>query len=119
MLFRSIADKTGVVYLVTQGGGQGSCNYFALFPTRFAKESDPEPHLTYRKTDYNKLTAKSALSYGDGEPETQSNSSETQSNSSETPATGDAGVVWPLVTVLLAAAVMAGVALKGGKKYEN
>lgn len=109
---RFIADKTGVVYLVTQGGGQGSCNYFALFPTRFAKESDPEPHLTYRKTDYNKLTAKSALSYGDGEPETQS-------NSSETPATGDAGVVWPLVTVLLAAAVMAGVALKGGKKHEN
>lgn len=113
---RFIADKTGVVYLVTQGGGQGTCNYFALFPTRFAKESDPEPHLTYQKTDYSKLTEKSALSYGDGAPEDAKGEI---SATDETPATGDTGVVLPLVTVLLAAATMVALALKKGEKHET
>ncbi len=88
---RVMTDFTGIVYLVVEGGGAGACNYFALFPTRYAHEENPNPDFVYQKINYNTLPKKAA-------------NLETAPDDSGSPATGETSPLFPLALVCLTAA---------------
>lgn len=90
---RVMTDFTGIVYLVVEGGGAGACDYFALFPTRYAHEENPNPDFVYQTVDENALPTKAAALKVTG--------SGTDSGS---PATGEASLLFPLALVCLTAA---------------
>lgn len=57
---RLITDFSGVVYLVVEGAGPGSCDYFALFKTKFGSETDPNPYYVHPTVNYDELPTKPA-----------------------------------------------------------
>ena len=93
---RLMTDLTGVVYLVVEGAGAGSCEYFALFKAQFGHEEDPNPYYVRPVVDYEKLPSRFAGASTD-------NLISDYEDGSTSPSTGDDSLVIPLVLLLVTA----------------
>lgn len=103
---RVMTDFSGVVYLVVEGGGAGSSDYFALFPTKYGAAEDPNPHYTHPKVNYDKLPQRAAAS-------------NTVASNNVAPETGDTVPYLPIVMLALSfAVVMLFIIRKDGKCNE-
>ncbi len=57
---RFVTDSTGVVYLVTEGGGADSYEKVVLFERKFAQNEDPNSYYVRPAIDYDTLPVKTA-----------------------------------------------------------
>ena len=90
---RIITSFDTAVYLVVEGGGLGSSDYFAFFPTKYGFEEDPNPYYVRPAVDYNKLPSKLAAESTDiAEEITDDNLS---------PSTGDSIPFMPILLLFI------------------
>lgn len=98
---RIMTDLTGVVYLVVEGAGAGSSEYFSLFKSQFGHEEDPNPYYVQPAVDYSKLPSKFAGASIDSLSDGYEDDYEDDFTAS--PSTGDNTLVMPLILLLLTA----------------
>ncbi|MBE6760882.1 MAG: hypothetical protein E7551_01175 [Ruminococcaceae bacterium] len=98
---RIMTDLTGVVYLVVEGAGAGSSEYFSLFKSQFGHEEDPNPYYVQPAVDYSKLPSKFAGASIDALSDSYEDSYDGDFTAS--PSTGDNTLVMPLILLLLTA----------------
>lgn len=87
---RIITDFSGVLYLVVEGGGPGSSDYFSFFPTKYGCAEDPNPYYVHPKIDYNKLPTRLAA---------DADSLAVEDDYS--PSTGDSVPIMPIVLLVI------------------
>ena len=99
---RIITDFSGALYLVVEGGGVGSSDYFSFFPTKYGCEEDPNPYYVHPKVDYSKLPSKlAAFISADLEDITDSE------NADNSPPTGDETPIMPVILLFVTVTGMA------------
>jgi len=107
---RLMTDLEGTLYLVVEGGGAGSSNYFSLFKSKFANEEDPNPYYVHPVVDYSKLPTKFAgaivnISNGD-----------TEGDFETSPSTGDNSIAITFMFIAIISAFSLLILRKRGNK---
>ena len=116
---RIMTDLSGVYYLVVEGGGSGSTDFFALFYNKYSCEENPNPDYVYVPANYNKLPVKDAaiLTSNDASNGTSNDTSNGTSNDNsndnysdnssfnngdygDAPITGDNSIILPALILL-------------------
>lgn len=106
---RIMTDFTGILYLVVEGAGPGSCDYFALFKTKYGCEEDPNPYYVRPTVNYNTLPQKVA----------STDTLDISTDDDGSPLTGDKGVLLPCILLCVTAAAVLVILRKRGAENEK
>lgn len=102
---RIITNFNNAIYLVVEGGGLGSSDYFAFFPTKFGCEEDPNPYYVRPVVDYNKLPSRLAA-------DSNEIAEEITDEDIISPSTGDGITLMPILLLFITCLLVAVLTLR-------
>ncbi len=91
---RIMTDFSGIVYLVTEGGGTGSSEMLTLFPRKYGSEENPNPSFQFVKADYDKLPTQDEIVLSE-------DTTDSAEDGLDSPETGEQNALLPCLLLLI------------------